>query len=102
MQGLQDVIDLSVTHPTWQKTKPDNPEDKHSGWVFVSPGDPPLSNPNGYGAYPCDDACIPDTVNHVKFVRDLYELSNDTLGQFLLPPPPFTSMLGPVVRAHAM
>lgn len=30
-QGLEDAIDLSVTHPTWQRTKPDDPEDEHTG-----------------------------------------------------------------------
>lgn len=47
MQGLQDVIGVSVTHPTWQRTRPDNPEDKHTGWVFASPGDAPLTGPTG-------------------------------------------------------
>jgi hypothetical protein len=31
LQGLQDAIDLSVTHPTWQRTRPDDPEDEHTG-----------------------------------------------------------------------
>lgn len=46
-QGLQDVIGLSVTHPTWQRTRPDNEADKHTGWAFVSPGDAPLSSSTG-------------------------------------------------------
>lgn len=35
----------------------------------------------GQGSFPCDDACIPDSINHAKFVRDLYELSKDTTGE---------------------
>ena len=31
LQGLQDAIDLSVTHPTWQRTRPDDPNDEHTG-----------------------------------------------------------------------
>eukprot|EP00887_Chlorella_sp_A99_P004605 scaffold4.g4605.t1 len=65
MKGLESAIGVSVTHPTWRD------------WAFVSPGDPPLPNGNGYGAFPCDAACVPDTVNGVKFVRDLYELAGD-------------------------
>jgi hypothetical protein len=34
----------------------------------------------GQGSFPCDDACIPDTINNAHFVRDLYEKSNDTTG----------------------
>lgn len=47
LQGLEDVIGLSVTHPTWQRTKPNDPEDKHAGWTFAKPGDPPFANPIG-------------------------------------------------------
>jgi hypothetical protein len=42
-QGLEDAIGLSITHPTWQRTKPDVPGDEHTGWVFRAPSDPPLS-----------------------------------------------------------
>lgn len=31
LQGLEDAIDLSVTHPTWQRTKPNDPNDEHTG-----------------------------------------------------------------------
>ena len=34
----------------------------------------------GQGSFPCDDACIPDTINNAHIVRDLYEMSNDTTG----------------------
>ncbi len=46
-QGLEDAIGLSVTHPTWQRTKPDDPSDEHTGWTFASPEDPPFSSPTG-------------------------------------------------------
>jgi hypothetical protein len=46
-QGLQDVIGVSVVHPTWQRTRPDDPADKHTGWAFAAPGDPPLSSSTG-------------------------------------------------------
>lgn len=85
MKGLQDVVGLSVTHPTWQRTRPDSESDKHTGWAFVKPGDAPLSSHTGQGSFPCDDACIPDSINGSKFVRDLYEKSNDTTGKYSVP-----------------
>lgn len=46
MQGLQDAIGLSVTHSTWQRTKPDT-DDEHCGWAFAGPEDPPLHSSTG-------------------------------------------------------
>ena len=46
MQGLENVIGLSVTHSTWQRTKPGT-DDKHAGWAFRAPTDPPVTSPNG-------------------------------------------------------
>lgn len=33
LKGLQDMIGVSVVHPTWEKTS-DDPSDTHCGWVF--------------------------------------------------------------------
>lgn len=71
LKGLQGAIGLSIVHPTWQRTRPEDPEDRHEGWAFRSPGDPPVSNPDGYGSFTCE-RCVPDDVNQAKFVRDLY------------------------------
>eukprot|EP00879_Flechtneria_rotunda_P000621 GHRR01000734.1.p1 GENE.GHRR01000734.1~~GHRR01000734.1.p1 ORF type:complete len:399 (+),score=90.37 GHRR01000734.1:149-1345(+) len=84
LKGLQDAIGLSVTHPTWQRTRADNTDDKHTGWTFVEPDHPPLSSSTGHGSFSCE-GCIPDTVNGAKFVRDLYEKSNDTIGKYTVP-----------------
>lgn len=84
MKGLEDKIGVSVTHPTWQRTRPDNKEDEHCGWAFKAPGDPPVSSSTGFGSFGCED-CIPDTINGAKFVRDLYELSHDTGGKYTVP-----------------
>lgn len=46
VQGLQDAIGLSVTHSTWQRTKPKS-DDEHCGWAFASPEDPPLQSSTG-------------------------------------------------------
>lgn len=81
LQGLQDAVGVSVTHPTWQHTRPD--KDEHCGWTFASPDDPPFANPAGYGEFPPHDV-IPDTVNSAKYVRDLYEMTGNDPGATLL------------------
>ena len=46
IQGLQDAIGLSVTHSTWQRTKPGT-DDQHCGWAFASSEDSPLQSSTG-------------------------------------------------------
>lgn len=84
LKGLDHVIGLSVTHPTWGRTRPGDPEDLHAGWQFKSESDPPVANPAGYGEF-CCDGCVPDSVNGATFVRDLYELAGDTNGKYTVP-----------------
>lgn len=84
MKGLKDIIGLSVTHPTWQKTRPDDDEDGHHGWAFANEGDPPFTPPSGVGSIPCKDV-IPDTINHHKFVRDIYESVDDNQTKYTVP-----------------
>eukprot|EP01006_Ploeotia_vitrea_P054626 TRINITY_DN67909_c4_g1_i1.p1 TRINITY_DN67909_c4_g1~~TRINITY_DN67909_c4_g1_i1.p1 ORF type:complete len:387 (-),score=17.69 TRINITY_DN67909_c4_g1_i1:485-1552(-) len=84
LKGLDKVVGLSICHPTWQRTRPDDPEDGHTGWVFRNANDPPLSSLKGHGSFNCD-GCIPDMLNCFKTVRDLYEASNDTNGKYTTP-----------------
>jgi len=84
-KGLEDVITYSVVHPTWRRTRPDDPEDQHCGWHFRSPGDAPVSNELGHGSNECDDGLVPDTVNGCKTIRELYELANDETGKYSTP-----------------
>ena len=65
-QGLDHVIGLSATHPTWQKTRPDDSEDTHWGWTFATESDPPFSNANGEGQIKPKTGLLPDTVNHAR------------------------------------
>eukprot|EP00438_Fugacium_kawagutii_P036254 Skav223693 [mRNA] locus=scaffold1907:149356:151961:+ [translate_table: standard] len=60
-KGLEDCIGYSIVHPTWQRSRPNDPADLHHGWMFCKPGDEPLSNSLGFGSFECDDALIPDT-----------------------------------------
>lgn len=84
-KGLDDVVSHSVVHPTWRKTRPDDPDDDHTGWHFKSPGDDPVSNALGHGSFDCDDALIPDTVNGFSTVRELYEKADDRTGKYTTP-----------------
>mmetsp|Transcript_21788 Transcript_21788/g.25944 ORF Transcript_21788/g.25944 Transcript_21788/m.25944 type:complete len:341 (+) Transcript_21788:99-1121(+) len=79
------TIGYSIVHPTWRRTKPNDPDDQHTGWHFRSPGDDPVSNALGNGSFECDDALIPDTVNGAETIRDLYEMSNDKTGKYSTP-----------------
>eukprot|EP00040_Diaphanoeca_grandis_P016001 m.82319 g.82319 ORF g.82319 m.82319 type:complete len:343 (-) comp25508_c0_seq2:235-1263(-) len=80
---LDTIIGLSVVHPTWLKTKPDDKDDTHFGWGFTE-ATGSVTPPSGHGSIP-NDGAIPDTVNGFKYVRDLYEASNDTLAKFTVP-----------------
>ncbi|CAI5738966.1 unnamed protein product [Peronospora destructor] len=82
--GLEDVISLSVVHPVFQKTKPNDANDDHTGWAFVDPSTSSTMTAFSGKTYPTDD-CIPDTVNHVKFVRDLYEMVDPAPRIFSVP-----------------
>jgi len=84
-KGLSDAIGHSIVHPTWGRTRPDDPEDAHCGWHFKSPGDEPVPNSLGHGSNECDDACVPDSVNGAKTIRDLYEMANDNTGKYSTP-----------------
>mmetsp|Transcript_20672 Transcript_20672/g.62294 ORF Transcript_20672/g.62294 Transcript_20672/m.62294 type:complete len:388 (-) Transcript_20672:402-1565(-) len=84
LKGLEDAIDVSITHPTWKKTKPDDPEDTHNGWAFADPSDKPFSSPTGFGSFPPTD-CVPDPNIGARFIRDLYEKANDTNGKYTVP-----------------
>jgi len=87
LKGLQDAISISTTHPTWQRTRPDDDDDKHCGWVFYDSKDQsrvPLKSSGGYGSFdiPDCDACdIPNIVS----IRDLYVLVGDKQGKYTVP-----------------
>jgi hypothetical protein len=49
LKGLEGTISITVVHPTWQKTKPNDPADSHTGWVFGKPEGAPLVNTAGKG-----------------------------------------------------
>lgn len=84
LKGLEEIVGLSVVHPTWQRTRPEDPNDQHCGWAFVEQENHPLVPVSGFGSIP-SDGTTRDTVNGCKFVRDLYEKSADTTGVYSVP-----------------
>ena len=79
--GLDNAISVSVAHPVWQRTKPNDEMDGHTGWVFRASKDPPLASPSGFGRFACD-GCVQDYVNGARTVRELYEMSRDRNGKY--------------------
>eukprot|EP00904_Undaria_pinnatifida_P001236 jgi/Undpi1/11112/HiC_scaffold_30.g13410.m1 len=86
MKGLQGVVGMSATHPTWQKTRPDDDNDQHYGWVFAKPDDPPFLAPGGYG-HVAPGATIPDPLHGFKTVREIYDMAvgDGKLKKFTVP-----------------
>lgn len=85
MKGLDAAVGLSVVHPVFQRTRPDDESDQHAGWAFVDPEvTPALPGPSGLGSYSSRGA-TPDTVNNAKFVRDLYELCSPEPTRYSVP-----------------
>lgn len=85
LKGLEDAVGFSVVHPTWQRTRPESEADTHCGWVYRSPGQPPLANPLGHGSNECDGANVPDFATDCKSIREVYELGGDFEGPFTTP-----------------
>lgn len=85
LKGLQDIIGLSIVHPVFQRTRPNDPSDTHMSWAFADPATTPtLPGPSGLGAYSSEFA-IPDTVNGAQYVRDLYELCSEGNTRYTVP-----------------
>ena len=81
LKGLQDCISVNTVHPSWQRTKPNDPEDVHCGWVFNTGA---LSSAGGCGSVAVPH-CTLDTVNKADSIRDVYELNKDTYKKFSVP-----------------
>jgi putative glutathione S-transferase len=72
---LEDKLPVSVVHPVWQRTRPDDDTDKHCGWVFRRENDEPVSTVDGHGSFDCS-GCVPDPLGLARAVRDLYAESD--------------------------
>lgn len=87
LKGLEDVIGLSVVHPTWGRTRPDDPNDMHAGWVFATE-DETRSSPTGMGSFaikgviPLPEGMVP---GEVKTVRDVYVATGQDPKKYTVP-----------------
>ena len=86
LKGLDKIISHSIVHPTWQRTRPDNEDDSHNGWVYRSPGDEPLVSVGGHGSFSCDGELKPDTVTGCASIRDVYEVAGAEAGSIYSTP----------------
>ena len=75
LKGLEDRLRVSVVHPVWQRTRPDDASDKHCGWVFRDERDVPVSTVDGHGSFDCR-GCVGDPLGRAC-IRDLYDETTD-------------------------
>ena len=75
--GLEAVVPMYVTHPTWELTKPK--VDEHRGWVFAPSGQSSILHPSGANQIPIDEWCTPPPVKFASWtsVRSIYDTSGD-------------------------
>ncbi len=87
LKGLEDVISVTVVHPTWRRTKPDDPDDLHTGWIFADPSGKPFTNVAGLGGpFPSSmEGLEPDPLFNARTIRDLYERANDQNRKYSVP-----------------
>lgn len=87
LKGLEDVIAVTYVHPTWRLTNPEDPNDKHRGWVFGNPDGEPFSNTIQRGGPfpPSYTDTHPDPLFDAYSIREIYELAGDTSGKFTVP-----------------
>jgi len=87
LKGLEDIVSVTIVHPTWRHTNIDDPTDKHRGWVFGDPFGKPFRNTTGRGGpFPAAyEGNEPDPIFGAFSVRELYEYAQDTSGKYTIP-----------------
>eukprot|EP00956_Cyclotella_meneghiniana_P028745 scaffold67810_cov129-Cyclotella_meneghiniana.AAC.1 len=82
LKGLEDVISVTIVMPVWRKTKPNDSNDTHTGWVFSDPHRKSFANSIDLGG-PCPSfypKYKPDPCLGAKTVREIYEKVGDVGG----------------------
>jgi glutathionyl-hydroquinone reductase len=87
LKGLEHAVSVTIVHPTWRLTNPDDVNDKHRGWVFGDPHGAPFPNTIGRGGpfpaqYPGND---PDPFFDAYSIRQIYQHAADTSGKYTIP-----------------
>lgn len=72
LKGLEKAIGMTVVHPTFSKTRPNDPNDTHRGWVFAKPGQQ-IQHQSGLVSFAFDDVDLsPYHTEKFYAIRDLY------------------------------
>ena len=87
LKGLEDVVSVTYVHPAWRLTNPNDPSDKHRGWVFGNPGGEAFPNTIHRGgpfpaAYSGNEA---DPMFNAYSIREIYQKAGDTSGKYTIP-----------------
>jgi putative glutathione S-transferase len=87
LKGLQDVVSVTFVHPTWRLTNPNDPNDKHRGWIFADPNGEPFPNTIQRGGPfpPAYADTLPDPIFGAYSIREIYERAGDTSGKYTIP-----------------
>jgi len=89
VRGLEGAVGVAVIHPTWQRTRPVDESDTHTGWVFCPPHPPALATSAGHGSVSVPGLTGPPPgAEGCASVRDLYERSGGpaaAAGKFSVP-----------------
>jgi glutathionyl-hydroquinone reductase len=87
LKGLENVVSVTFVHPTWRLTNPDDPDDKHRGWVFGNPDGEPFTNTIQRGGPfpPAYTDTEPDPLFNAYSIRQIYEHAGDTSGKYTVP-----------------
>ena len=83
LKGLDACIGVTIVHPIWQRTRPQNENDTHCGWAFADETTP-LPTSAGNRLYAVKESHL-DPINNAAFVRDLYEMCGDKIGKYSVP-----------------
>ena len=87
IKGLNDVISVTIVHPTWQRTQLEDSNDGHRGWVFGDPHGKSFTNASGRGgpflpAYPGNET---DQIIGAKSIKDVYDHAGDNANKHTVP-----------------
>lgn len=87
LKGLENDISVTVVHPVWKKTRPDDTQDAHKGWVFGDPNGEPFTNTAGLGGpFPSlFPGSGPDPIFGAFSIRNIYENAGDVDGKYSVP-----------------
>jgi glutathionyl-hydroquinone reductase len=87
LKGLEAIVSVTYVHPTWRLTNPNDPSDKHRGWVFGDPNGEPFPNTiQRGGPFPAAFTDTePDPLFNAYSIREIYERAGDTSGKYTVP-----------------